>query len=267
VRAVAFVDESQVVAGYENGDIRRWKIEDGQQLGPTMKGSGPVRSLAVSQDGRWIVSGDHGKKATVWNARTNEKVCHTEHGNFVGAVDISSDSAKVVASSNAATNNVRLFDISSGTQLLPPISHRYSRGVKFSPDGSRFATASNDCGFRVYSTHNGQVLFDSGTRCSPNSSSIVTPLVWSADGQQLFVASKGKITSFSISDSTSSEWPIHETSNVSIASNGIFIACSPDSSVLLWDCMSRRQIGPIITHAADVWCIALSPSGGYLACG
>ncbi|KAI6013605.1 hypothetical protein BKA83DRAFT_688800, partial [Pisolithus microcarpus] len=50
VKAVAFVDESQVVAGYPNGDIRRWSIENGQQLGRTMQASGTVSSIAVSQD-------------------------------------------------------------------------------------------------------------------------------------------------------------------------------------------------------------------------
>lgn len=33
VRAVAFAGDSQVVGGYDNGDIRRWEIEDGQQRG------------------------------------------------------------------------------------------------------------------------------------------------------------------------------------------------------------------------------------------
>ncbi|KIK11754.1 hypothetical protein PISMIDRAFT_46025, partial [Pisolithus microcarpus 441] len=263
VKAVAFVDESQVVGGHDNGDVRRWNIKGGQQLGQTMKGDGAVYSIAVSQDGRWIVSGDDGYKAIVWNALTNEKVHHTEHGHYVCAVDISSDCTEFVAASWKTTNNVRLFDISSGTQLLPPIPHSNVVGVKFSPDGSRFATASSDSGVRVYSTHDGRVLFDSA-----DSPWWVTPLAWSADGQQLFVARKGKIMSFNISDSSSSEWSIHENqSPVSIASNGIFIACSADSSVSLWDCMSHQQLGSIITHTAGIRFIALSLSGGYLACG
>ncbi|KIK15504.1 hypothetical protein PISMIDRAFT_115042, partial [Pisolithus microcarpus 441] len=246
VNAVAFVDESQVVGGHDNADVRRWKIEDGQQLGPTMQAGKCVNSIAVSRDGRWIVSGDDRYKAIVWNALTNEKVHHTECGNNVFA----------------------LFSVSSGTQLLPPISHSKVDGVKFSPDGSRFATASRDSGVRVYSTHDGKVLFDPGPRSSADSQWWVTPLAWSADGQQLFVASKGKITSFMISDSSSSEWPIHANqSPVSIASSGIFIACSAGSSVSLWDCVSHRRIGSVITHTAEIRCIALSPSGVYLACG
>ncbi|KIK12520.1 hypothetical protein PISMIDRAFT_120750, partial [Pisolithus microcarpus 441] len=215
ITAVAFVDESQVLGGHRNGDIRRWSIEDRQQQGPTMQADRRVYSIAVSRDGQWVVSGDYGNKAIVWNALTNEAVRHTG----------------------------------------------YVVGVKFSPDSSRFATASYYDGVRIYGTHDGKVLFDSGTRGSTNSS---TPFAWSSDGQQLFIASQGTITSVNISDSSSSEWPIHAGS---IVSNGRFIACSAGSSVSLWDCMSWKQIGSLITHSTVVGCVALSPSGGYLACG
>lgn len=55
--------ESQVVGGCGNGDIRRWKTEDGRQQGPAMRTDGTV----ISQDG------DHGYKVIVRNAATHEK--------------------------------------------------------------------------------------------------------------------------------------------------------------------------------------------------
>ncbi|KIK18424.1 hypothetical protein PISMIDRAFT_41740, partial [Pisolithus microcarpus 441] len=266
--AVAFAGDSQVVAGCADRGIRRWRIEDKQQQGATIQLGDDCRSLAVSKDGRWIVSGDHGKKAIVWNADTHKRACEfTGYDGPVTGVDISSDCTKVVAGCHGTTGTARIFGITSGAELLPgpPISHRNIRGVKFSPDGSRFATVSNDWGFRVYSTHDGKVLFDSGTQHSSDTSDVVTPLAWSSDGQRLFVATKGKITCFNISKSSSSDWSIHESqARVSIASNGIFIACSAGKSVSLWDCMSHEQIGTNITHTAHINCIALSPCGGYL---
>ncbi|KAI6143764.1 WD40-repeat-containing domain protein, partial [Pisolithus tinctorius] len=132
---------------------------------------------------------------------------------------------------------------------------------------SRFATVSRDHGCLVYSTHNGRILFDSGKKGSTNSLSR-TPLTWSSDGQQLFVGSQGKITCFDISKSLCSEWSIHENQpRVPVASNGRFVACAAGSSVSLWDCMSHKQIGGTITHTTEINCIALSPSGRYLACG
>ncbi|KIK21203.1 hypothetical protein PISMIDRAFT_655506 [Pisolithus microcarpus 441] len=225
VYAVAFMDESQVIGGYRNGYIRRWKIEDGQQQGLTMQGSGECNILAVSvsRDGRWIVTGDDGRKVIAWNAATHEKALEfTEDMCPVFAVDISSDSTRIASVDGKA---VQIFSITSGTRLLPLLPHDHVVSVKFSPNGRRFATASFVHGFRIYNTHNGDILFDS-------------------------------------------EWPVHKArSPVFITSNGKFIAYSAGSSVSLWDCVSHKQIGSIITHSAEIISVALSPSGGCLVCG
>lgn len=267
VYAVAFMDESQVIGGYRNGYIRRWKIEDGQQQGLTMQGSGECNILAVSvsRDGRWIVTGDDGRKVIAWNAATHEKALEfTEDMCPVFAVDISSDSTRIASVDGKA---VQIFSITSGTRLLPLLPHDHVVSVKFSPNGRRFATASFVHGFRIYNTHNGDILFDSGFECSTDPWP-VSPLAWSCDGQQLFIGSRGKITCFNTSDSSSSEWPVHEArSPVFITSNGKFIAYSAGSSVSLWDCVSHKQIGSIITHSAEIISVALSPSGGCLVCG
>lgn len=68
---VAFADESQVVAGYHNGDIRWWKIDDEQQyVGTTMQVGHGIASLECG----------HSRK---------KNMCE------VYAVDISSDGTKV----------------------------------------------------------------------------------------------------------------------------------------------------------------------------
>ncbi|KIO02208.1 hypothetical protein M404DRAFT_148331, partial [Pisolithus tinctorius Marx 270] len=257
--------ESQVVGGYYNREICRWKIEDEQQQGPTMEAGGSIYSVVVSQDGRWILSGDNGKNAILWNAATHEKVREfTEHRYSIYGADISSDGTKLAS---ADWDNAEIFSIPSGDRLLPPLPHDYVSGVKFSPDGTRFATVSKTLGFRVYNTDDGNILFDSG-KSGCVSDWRCTPLAWSSDGQQLFVANKGKIICCDLAKSSSSEWLIHENrSQPSIASNGRFIACSAGSSVSLWDCVSHKQIGGIITHSAEVRCVALSASGRYLACG
>ncbi|KIO02155.1 hypothetical protein M404DRAFT_148575, partial [Pisolithus tinctorius Marx 270] len=171
-----------------------WKIEDGQQQGPTMKADGNVPTIVISQNGQSIASGEVRRKVILWNAATHEKVHKfTEHTSlYVMGVDISSDGTKLAT---ADSYNVQIFSIPSSDQL-----HRL-----------------------------------------PHSD---------------------------IAGSLSSEWSIHDNFfQPSIASNGRFIACSAGSSVSLWDCMSHKQIGSIITHSVEVRCVTLSASGQYLACG
>ncbi|KIO11079.1 hypothetical protein M404DRAFT_49903, partial [Pisolithus tinctorius Marx 270] len=260
--------ESQVIAGDYDYNIRRWKTTDGQQQGPTVQANSTIRSIVVSQDGRWMVSGDDAKKTIVWNAATLQRVHEfTEHSDRVSGVDISSDCTKYASADRSNDhNNVRIFSITSGIQLLPSLRHPCATGIKFSPDGSRFATTSDTHGLRVYSTHNGDILFDSGQMGS-SSAWPVAPLVWYSD-QQLFVGSIGKLTCFDLSKSSHSAWFIHGNQSRShIASNGRFIAYGTGSSVPLWDCVSHKQIGGMITHSSSTSCVALSPSGEYLACG
>ncbi|KIK21216.1 hypothetical protein PISMIDRAFT_42664, partial [Pisolithus microcarpus 441] len=219
--------------GINDRDICRWRIENGQQQSPTMQAGSDVRSTVVSQDAR-IVSGEGGK-VIIWNATTHQKALDfTSYAGYVRAIDISSDSTKVAFTDPGA---VRIFDITSGNPLLPPIAHSYTKGVKFSPDGSRIAAISSYCGFCVYNTRNGDILFDSGSQGSCDTWT-KAPLAWSSDGQQIFVASKGKgtITCFDVSRSSKSKWSIHENRcEASIVSNGRFIACSAARSVSFWD--------------------------------
>ncbi|KAI6040390.1 hypothetical protein EDC04DRAFT_2996523 [Pisolithus marmoratus] len=241
VQAVTFIDEGQVIGGYGNGDVRRWKIEDGQQQGPTMQVSGSISCIAISQDGRRVVSGDSKGKVIVWNAANHEKVHEiTEDEHYVCAVDISGDCTRIAS---VDYYSARIFSIASGARLLPPLTHYGAIGIRFSPDSSRFASASYDHGFRIYNTNNGDILYDSGPKGSPNTSPSATPLAWSSDGQQLFIASISKITSFDLSDESYSEWSIHETR------------------------IGTSIVGSTITHTTLISCVALSPSGEYLACG
>lgn len=119
---VAFADESQVVAGYHNGDIRWWKIDDEQQyVGTTMQVGHGIASLECG----------HSRKKTC--------VRYTR-----------------------STSRATVQKSPSGDRLLPPLPHGHVVGVKFSPDGFRLATASFDRGIRIYTVYDGSISFDSG---------------------------------------------------------------------------------------------------------
>ncbi|KIK22543.1 hypothetical protein PISMIDRAFT_74627, partial [Pisolithus microcarpus 441] len=150
--------------------VRRWKIEDGQQQGPTMQANIRVFSVVVSQDGRWILTGDHGRTVIVWNATTHEKVLELiEHKHEVCGVDITSDCTRMVS---VGGDTVRIFSFPSGTRLFPPSRHHWVCAVKFSPDDSRFASVSTDSGVRVYDTHSGNHIGSITVASAPDTHSV-----------------------------------------------------------------------------------------------
>ena len=265
ITAIAFTADGHIFAGDKWGDIRRWRLKDAEQTGPTMKANGTIESAVVSNDGQWLVTGDDGRRGIVWDARTHEKAQEaTEHTHFVYAVDISSDSMRFA--SGSCDKTTRIFSIATGVRLIPPIQHaRAVVGLRFSPSGDQLVTATyNEC-VCIYNSHTGDRLFEVpvGVMHTPT-----TPFAWSSDGRELFVVSPGKITRLSTSKSSSSEWWIHTNSTrASIVADGQFIACAAGSSVSLWDATSNEQVGQVVENGPDILCITLSPHRELLACG
>ena len=260
-------DDRHLVAADDSGELRQWSIDRGQEVTrAAMKANGTVYAIALSMDGRWIVSGDSGNKVIVWNADTHRIALQiTDHTEYVYAVDISSDSTQIASGSQDYT--VQIFNIISGARAAPPIHHNgIVVGVKFSPDGTRIAK----CTFlresvRIHDTHSGNKLFDIPVKVTW---APISPLAWSSDGRHLFVGSPGKITSLDTFTSSHSDWPVqNRADNVSIATRGQFIAYSAGSSVSFWDYTSRQQVGSIIDHARAVNCISISHNGRRFACG
>ena len=66
--SVAFlVDGKHVVSGDKEGKIRRWRVEDGIEVGAPMDAGSCVCNIAVSRDGKWITGG-RWQSVQVWNA-------------------------------------------------------------------------------------------------------------------------------------------------------------------------------------------------------
>ena len=71
---VVLADGNHVLSGGREGKIRRWRIEDGKEVGTAMDARGPVFSIAVLRNGKVIVSGTENGLATVWNVESHSKV-------------------------------------------------------------------------------------------------------------------------------------------------------------------------------------------------
>ena len=251
------VDGKHVVSGGDEGMIRRWRVEDGMEVGVPMDAESTVYDIAVSRDGKWIVSGTGRGQVQVWSADDSEKVTEIRgHSSWVAAVDVSPDSTKTASGSGDRT--VCVWSLSTGEQLLGPWKHDDSVvAVKFSPDGRFIATAAVGS-ISVYDSQRGNLVISVpiDVAYSYNHS-----LAWSSNSKHLFAVSYGKIICLNASTgATLSQWSIHGNidNRIALASDGAFIAASSGSSVTFWDATTRKQIGSVIEHTADVNCMATS---------
>ena len=229
-----------------------------------MDAGGIVWNVAVSRDGKWIVSGTESGQVTVWNAESHEKVTDFKaHNNCMRALDVSPDGTKIATGSDDKT--VCVWSIQTGQRLFAPLQHRFFvAAAKFSPNGNYIATATwfRHC-IAVYHSRSGEVYTTSipvRVTLSENQS-----LTWTSDSTQLFALSyDGNIHCINIHNGTTlSQWPIPNSSNpmcIALASNETFIAVSAESSVSFWDVATHKQIGSVIKHTAHVGSIAISAS-------
>ena len=230
--AVAFLDDGKhIVGGGKGGRVRRWRIEDGKEVGSIMCMRGvesPICDIAVSRDGKWVVSGMESGEVAVWNAESHSEVTRFKaHDDLVRTVDVSPDGTKIV------TGAAHIWSLSTGRRLVDLSGH--CNAVKFSPDGRLIASATLVASVRIRDSENGSLLVEFPI---PVNSALNQSIAWASDSKHLFVLSRdGNIHCLDVSAGTS-RWFIDgskESQCIVLASNGTFIAASTLSSVSFWD--------------------------------
>ena len=272
-----------MLSGGKEGMLRRWRVDDGHEVGePIRVEEAEIFAVALSPDLKWLVCGlrplkRHGYVLVrVWDAKTHEKVLDiTGHTSTVCSVDVSPDSTKFATGS--CDKHAFIWNITTGDKLVGPLQHEgWVMAVRFSPNGDRITTASADesdeiseKSIRIYDSENGQLLLDipfTFQRCTSPC------LAWSADGRQLFAASRNKrVKRFDTSSGSllstwsvpGGGWPI----SVILSRNQKFAVVVASKSLSLWDVSTQQQIGTAIKHASFVWSIALSPNDDWVATG
>ena len=219
-----------------------------------------VSSIAVSRDGKWVVSGQDDGRVTAWDAENHKKAIGFKgHELGVYAVDVSQDGTRIATGS---WDTVRVWSLLTSEQLLGPFEHDDRVvAVKFSPDGHLIATATwFRESVRIYDSHNGHLLVDTSIQVG---SLYNQSLAWTGSGKDLFALSKdGNIHCIDVATGTTlSKWAIHSNYKpgcITLASDGPFIAASANSSVSFWDIATHKQIGPLIQHPTLIFCLAIS---------
>jgi WD40 repeat protein len=129
----------------EDKMIRKWDLETGEVVLTASYESYFVQSMAISNDGKYILIGaDRNGAAGQIDVNTGELVKEFLHNNDSGiyAVTFSPDGKYVLTGSFDRT--ARLWDIESG-DLLRTFKHKdYVNAVSFSPDGKLILTGTDD---------------------------------------------------------------------------------------------------------------------------
>jgi len=246
--------------------------------------TGAVSAIAISKDGRRIVTGggsgpDYSidKIARVWDARTGKELLRlTGHSSEVHSVAISQDGKFIVTGSYDST--ARVWDAHTGKELFPPLKHPGSVfSVAISSDGTRIVTGCSDSYVpkdpviaRIWDAHTGKELMQlkEGTTWGATSIAI------SQDGKLIITGGSSGDTKVRIWDAESgkeSPVPLEHPNwiwSVAISQDGsrIITGCA-DNIARVWDVPTGQLLHELKGHTEIVTSVAISADGKRIITG
>jgi len=264
--SVAFSPDGKVLAaGTAEGQVRLWRVTDGQPLLTCEGHLGAVWSVAFSPDGRLLASGSTDGTVRLWEVSTGHSLkMLAGHTHQVWSVAFSPDGRLLASGSNDQT--VRLWEVSTGQSLKMLAGHTHQvRSVAFSPDGRFLASGSFDHTVGLWDVNTGQSLKMLAGHTHP-----VRSVAFSPDGRLLASGSN---------DQTVRLWEVstgqnlktlsghtHQVSSVAFSPDGRLLASgSEDQTVRLWEVYTGQSLKTLSGHTNWVSSLAFSPDGRLLA--
>ncbi|NJK50690.1 hypothetical protein HC931_23525 [Candidatus Gracilibacteria bacterium] len=226
-----------------------------------------VWSVALSQDGQLLATGDNDCKIGLWHIQTGQQIltCHG-HANWVRSVAFSRDSQTLA--SGSADRTVKLWSVMTGECLKTFSGHDdevYS--VAFSPDGQTIISGSSDQTVKLWDVNTGECL----KTFAGHSKGIFA----------IAVSNDGKIVASGSGDQTIKLWDIktgeclntctgHQNWVLSVVfspDNQTLFSSSPDRTVKQWDVSTGQCLKTYSGHQNWVLSVAVSRDGQGLISG
>lgn len=131
--AVFTSDGKKIIAG-SGENIYLLDAMTGREIRKYSGHTGSVGSLALSGDGKYLLSGSWDGKIKLWDFQTGKEIrTFTGHSNWVESVTFSRDNKNVLSSSRDCTT--RLWDTASGREIAKFISFKDGEWIVMTPEG------------------------------------------------------------------------------------------------------------------------------------
>lgn len=269
MNSVSFNPDGTLLAtGDNSGEIRLWRLADGDQILRIREHTDWIQSIAFSSDGKFLVSSSGDTTLKIWaiNDANNILCIHTLRGHqgFVSSGRFSPDGKLIVSGSDDTT--LKIWDVSTGKCIRSLEGHDGSvMSVRFSPNGQYVISGSRDTTVRIWSVYTGTCLHN-----LKGHTGLIMSVAWSPNGDLVASASE---------DNTIKIWSVHDAHclhtlrghtnwawAVAFSPDGLLLASgSVDSTLKLWDVKEGKPIRTFQGHKSRIWSIAFSPLGTLIA--
>lgn len=294
--AIALIPDAKILAiasgSSERGVlIKVWNTETGAEGTTFGSYTKPVRSLALSADGKRLASGTWDGMVKLWDLSSDSELVtlngrlHAERpgGHYrVSSVAFSPDNHKLA--SGIFDGTVVLWDVATGKRLKTFFSTGDTiLSIAFSPDGKTIASD----GTREGHVRLIDITLDEDAKPKdlfPNRP-FASALALSPDGITLATGSgNGHVALWDLTLRRDWKHPLEQNpsgwrplgnhakdkliNSVSFSPDGKFLASgSQDATIKLWEVDSGRRLGTLLGHSHVVNSVAFRPDGKMLATG
>jgi WD40 repeat protein len=257
-------------------------MKSGKQIGDDWRdGDSYVWSIALSPDGKKVVSGSDDGAVRLWDIDTCKVVKKwTGHTEAVSSVCWSRDGRRVLSGSDDGT--ARQWEVESRETMPEPIesilaSIETGQGevyaVVYSPDTTLIATGGddarddNECSIKIWDAKTGKLV-----ATLKGHTDSVWCLAWTKDGKTLISGSWDS----SIRTWNTTKWKqtavldehTDRVYGIAISPNDrILASVSQDKTARLWNLDNGQPISSPLHHADEVNCVSFSAGGKQLATG
>ena len=251
-------DGSQVITSSLAG-VDFWSALDGKLLRHTESLSDPVRTMALSADGRYLATGHYGGAVRVIDRLSGREVVAGKHDIIVNALAYNRDSTLLISASN--DSSARVWSLSSGRELQRLPHESGVLGVAFSADGKRAATAGWEGMVRVWDLASRRQIAGFDHR------STVNALAFSPDDSRLATAGTDatvriwdQVTGLEVARAT------HEAAVVAVkfSPDGRTLATASKRTVALWKTAYGNEVAQLRDPDDIVSSVGFSPDGQHL---
>ncbi len=229
--------------------------------------SSSVYAVALSADGKYVISGSHDKTLKVWNWQTGEQLLTLEgHSSLVTALTITPDGKYVISGSDDKT--LKVWNWQTGEQLLTLEGHSsLVTALTITPDGKYVISGSDDKTLKVWNWQTGEQLLT-----LEGHSSLVKAVALSADGKYVISGSGDKtlkVWNWQTGEQLRTLYGHSSWVNaVVLSTDGKYvISGSDDNTLKVWNWQTGEQLLTLYGHSSFVYTVALSADGKYVISG
>ena len=209
-------------SGWPEGDktIRIWDVKTGKEKHVLRNHTGPVVSLAVSKDGKKLLSGSHDSTVRVWEIDSGKELrTFTEHGKVAGIAATAFAPDGTTAASGDSNGKLLLWNADTGKVIHELKGHTKDvRNLYFTPDGKKLVSSGFDGTIRIWTPADGKEVKAIATGIGRIEAIALTP-----DAKEV-VATGPRTLRFNLE--TGEQLKDYET-------EGLSVAISPDGKKLL----------------------------------